>query len=151
MIIQLGIGIVIGVLFGAAAVWILDRRHQKTVEKLIESRRKIERQRTQAVNDLFAFRAEAGNLSAATSGMDAAAQREQPNPELLAEMENLRALVGRADAALASARVRRDEQDTEISRLRNQIEVLTEDRAEVIDLHPEPPRHGGYNMNYGRV
>ncbi len=143
---------VIGVIFGAAAVWILDRRHQKTVEKLIESRRKIERQRTQAVNDLFAFRAEVGNNPAPVNNVEPEREPSQPDPQLLADMENLRALVGRADAALASARINRDEQDAEIAQLRAQIEVLTDDRADVIDLHPEHQHPAnGYNMNYGRV
>ena len=151
MIIPIGIGIAIGVLFGAAAVWILDRRHQKTIEKLVESRRKIERQRTQAVNDLFAFRAEAGN-GPITSEVAAATATGggKSNEELVGELESLRALVARADAALGSARVQRDAQDAEISELRGQIEVLTEDRAEVISLHPSPP-NTNYNVNYGRV
>ena len=51
---QLAIGAAIGILIGCFFVWLLDRRHQKTIKKLIESRKKIERQRTQAVNDLFA-------------------------------------------------------------------------------------------------
>ncbi len=55
---QLAIGVVIGVVIGLIIVWMLDRRHRKEVKKLVESRRKIERQRTQAVNDLFADRAE---------------------------------------------------------------------------------------------
>ena len=150
MIIPIGIGIAIGVLFGAAAVWILDRRHQKTIEKLVESRRKIERQRTQAVNDLFAFRAEAGNGPTTSEVAAATAGGGKSNEELVGELESLRALVARADAALGSARVQRDAQDAEISDLRGQIEVLTEDRAEVISLHPSPP-NANYNVNYGRV
>ena len=55
---QLIIGLIVGFIIGLALLRVLDRRHQKVIKKLVESRRKIERQRTQAVNDLFALRAE---------------------------------------------------------------------------------------------
>ncbi len=113
-------------------MWVLDRRHQAITRKLVESRRKIERQRTQAVNDLFALRAELEDpmrqpvaAESQTTGVHDA--------NMVAELANLRSLIARADGALTAARRKRDEHEREIARLRG----ILEDRknADVIDLH----------------
>lgn len=119
----LAIGIMIGILIGAVLLWLLDRRHQKVMKKLVESRRKIERQRTQAVNDLFALRAEIedGTYQAAPE-QPAAPGPAAPDPRMVAEMANLRSLIARADGALTSARRKRDQHEAEIARLRAQLE-----------------------------
>ncbi len=121
---QLIIGILIGILVAAAALWILDRRHQKVVKKLVESRRKIERQRTQAVNDLFALRAEIedGTYQSQPEPVAAMDGHSSPDPKMLAEMANLRSLIARADGALTSARRKRDQHEAEIARLRALLE-----------------------------
>ncbi len=120
---QLAIGIVVGILVGAVLLWLLDRRHQKVIKKLVESRRKIERQRTQAVNDLFALRAEIedGTYQSAPEPV-AAAGTAAPDPRMVAEMANLRSLIARADGALTSARRKRDQHEAEIARLRTLLE-----------------------------
>ncbi len=135
---QLAIGIMIGLLIGAIGMWLLDRRHQAVAKKLVESRRKIERQRTQAVNDLFSLRAE----------MEANPQRQPvpaavvetvhvtaPDPKTEAELANLRSLIARADGALTAARRKRDENESEINRLRGLLE--THEGADVIDLRKQ--------------
>jgi hypothetical protein len=134
----LAIGAAIGILVGCFFVWLLDRRHQRTIRKLVESRKKIERQRTQAVNDLFAYRSAEksadGRLgdrrppSAIPSDSELAAK----NAEFEREVSSLRTLIARADGALTAARRKRDEQDAEIARLRAIVDSL--DNAEVIDI-----------------
>ncbi len=132
---QLAIGVMIGILVGAVLLWLLDRRHQKVIKKLVESRRKIERQRTQAVNDLFALRAEVedGTYQAPAEPMPAAAAG--PDPRMIAEMANLRSLIARADGALTSARRKRDQHEAEIARLRALLEENTGEN--VINLRPQ--------------
>lgn len=119
---QLAIGIVIGLLVGAMLLWLLDRRHQKVIKKLIESRRKIERQRTQAVNDLFALRAEIEDGTYQGAQEPVVAESAAPDPRMVAEMANLRSLIARADGALTSARRKRDQHEAEITRLRTLLE-----------------------------
>lgn len=119
---QLAIGIVIGILVGVVLVWLLDRRHQKVIKKLVESRRKIERQRTQAVNDLFALRAEIEDGTYQGAQEPAPAAMAGPDPHMVAEMANLRSLIARADGALTSARRKRDQHEAEITRLRTLLE-----------------------------
>jgi septal ring factor EnvC (AmiA/AmiB activator) len=130
---QLAIGIVVGLLVGAVLLWLLDRRHQKVIKKLVESRRKIERQRTQAVNDLFALRAEIedGTYQAAP---EPAVASGGPDPRMVAEMANLRSLIARADGALTSARRKRDQHEAEIARLRGLLEEAKSEN--VISFRP---------------
>ena len=130
---QLAIGVMIGILVGAVLLWLLDRRHQKVVKKLVESRRKIERQRTQAVNDLFALRAEIEDGTYQTTAAPAA--NAEPDPQMVAEMANLRSLIARADGALTAARRKRDKHEAEIARLRASLEEATS--GKVIDLRPQ--------------
>lgn len=134
---QLVIGLIIGIAIGLILLRILDRRHQKVVKKLVESRRKIERQRTQAVNDLFALRAEIeeGTYQPPAEPVPAAAPAGQPDPRLVAELANLRSLIARADGALTAARRRRDENESEIARLRTLLEERTGEN--VINLRPQ--------------
>lgn len=133
---QLIIGLIIGIAIGLILLRILDRRHQKVVKKLVESRRKIERQRTQAVNDLFALRAEIeeGTYQPPADPAPATASAEA-DPRLVAELANLRSLIARADGALTAARRRRDENEAEIARLRTLIEERTGEN--VINLRPQ--------------
>ena len=119
---QLAIGAAIGILIGCFFVWLLDRRHQKTIRKLVESRKKIERQRTQAVNDLFAYRS--GEKSETRLGerrppssIPSENELMQQNADLQAEVSNLRTLIARADGALTAARRKRDEHETQITAL----------------------------------
>lgn len=143
---QLMIGILIGGLLGVVLLWLLDRRHQKVVKKLVESRRKIERQRTQAVNDLFALRAEIedGTYSAERPEQPVAAASGAPDPKMVAEMANLRSLIARADGALTSARRKRDQHEVEIARLRAMLEE--QNGENVISIRPED-RPGGALSN----
>ncbi|MGI9599188.1 MAG: hypothetical protein ACR2QK_23695 [Acidimicrobiales bacterium] len=135
----------IGILVGAVLLWLLDRRHQKVIKKLVESRRKIERQRTQAVNDLFALRAEVedGTYQAAPEHAPAAAAAG-PDPRMVAEMANLRSLIARADGALTSARRKRDQHEAEIARLRA---LLEEKNGENVINFRHPDRPGGALKN----
>ena len=141
---QLAIGAAIGILIGCFFVWLLDRRHQRTIRKLVESRKKIERQRTQAVNDLFAYRS--GEKSEAPLG-----DRRPPSvipsdselggkvAELEQEISSLRTLIARADGALTAARRKRDDQEAEIARLKAIVDSI--ENAEVIDIRrPEEAR-----------
>lgn len=141
--INLFIGVMVGLLIGAIGMWVLDRRHQRILKKLVESRRKIERQRTQAVNDLFALRAEMEDPKFR-------AQHQQPlepvvtagpDPKTSAELANLRSLIARADGALTAARRKRDEHEREIAQLRSLLEERHEG-ADVIDLS-RPKSAGG--------
>ncbi|MFV0257785.1 MAG: hypothetical protein ACK5PP_04975 [Acidimicrobiales bacterium] len=118
-------------------MWLLDRRHQKTIKKLIESRKKIERQRTQAVNDLFAYRSGEktdGDLVEARTPTTLPSEAEllQQNADLQAEITSLRTLIARADAALTAARRKRDQHEAEILRL--QAVAESAGHAEVIDI-----------------
>lgn len=132
---QFWIGIILGILVGAIILWFLDRRHQKVMKKLVESRRKIERQRTQAVNDLFALRAEVEEGVYQAPAEPVADQSAGPDPRLVAEMANLRSLIARADGALTSARRKRDQHEAEIKRLRT---LLEEHQGEnVINFRPQ--------------
>lgn len=142
---QLAIGIVIGILVGAGLLWLLDRRHQKVIKKLVESRRKIERQRTQAVNDLFALRAEVedGTYQAAPEPVGVGSSTT-PDSRMVAEMANLRSLIARADGALTSARRKRDQHEAEIARLRALLEEKNGEN--VINFRP-PDRPGGALKN----
>ncbi|MCP3988243.1 MAG: hypothetical protein GY724_04150 [Actinomycetia bacterium] len=134
---QLAIGAAIGILIGCFFVWLLDRRHQRTIRKLVESRKKIERQRTQAVNDLFAYRS--GEKSEGRLGerrpasvIPAEGELASKNAELEREISSLRTLIARADGALTAARRRRDDHETEITRLRVIVDSI--ENAEVIDI-----------------
>lgn len=132
-------GLCIGILLGCLGMWILNRSHQKTVRKLIESRSKLERQRTQAVNDFFELRSQVENNS--LSGTHPAINVEpSQEPKVAAEVANLKNLLVRADAALAVARRKRSEYEEEIARLRSQ---LGQGDAEVINLHQDRPAVGG--------
>ena len=134
---QLVIGLIIGIAIGLILLRILDRRHQKVVKKLVESRRKIERQRTQAVNDLFALRAEIeeGTYQPPAEPAPATGGSGEADPRLVAELANLRSLIARADGALTAARRRRDENEAEIARLRTLLEERTGEN--VINLRPQ--------------
>ena len=146
---QLAIGAAIGILIGCFFVWLLDRRHQKTIRKLVESRKKIERQRTQAVNDLFAYRS--GEKSETRLGerrppsaIPSENELMQQNADLQAEVSSLRTLIARADGALTAARRKRDEHETEIARLQAQLDSA--ENAQVIDLRrPDEVRLAGSN------
>ena len=131
------IGIMIGLLVGAIGMWLLDRRHQAITKKLVESRRKIERQRTQAVNDLFALRAEIEdpNYMAPNQGPSQPIHVGAMDPKVADELANLRSLIARADAALTAARRKRDEHEAEIGRLRTMVEGGP--KANVIDLRAQ--------------
>ncbi len=136
------LGVLIGVLVAAVALWILDRRHQKVIKKLVESRRKIERQRTQAVNDLFALRAEIeeGTYQSQPDPVPEG-QVSAPDPRMLAEMANLRSLIARADGALTTARRKRDQHEAEITRLRTLLEEKNGEN--VITFRPQDRPGGG--------
>ncbi|MEM9653906.1 MAG: hypothetical protein AAGA65_17575 [Actinomycetota bacterium] len=147
---QFWIGIILGILVGAIILWFLDRRHQKVMKKLVESRRKIERQRTQAVNDLFALRAE---VEEGVYQHQPESQPEQvaaaPDPRMVAEMANLRSLIARADGALTSARRKRDQHEAEIARLRV---LLEEHQGEnVINFRPQDRPAPGAARNPGNL
>lgn len=141
---QLAIGAAIGILIGCFFVWLLDRRHQRTIKKLIESRKKIERQRTQAVNDLFAYRSGEKQAEARTSdrrppsAIPSENELMQQNAELQAEIASLRTLIARADGALTAARRKRDEHEAEIARLQGLLESSYS--APVINLRPADDR-----------
>ncbi len=137
MDIQLIIGIMIGLLVGAIGMWLLDRRHQAITKKLVESRRKIERQRTQAVNDLFALRAEIEdpNYAAPNQAPSQPVHVGAVDPKMADELANLRSLIARADAALTAARRKRDEHEAEIANLRTIIEGGS--NGNVIDLRAQ--------------
>lgn len=141
---QLAIGAAIGILIGCFFVWLLDRRHQKTIKKLIESRKKIERQRTQAVNDLFAYRSGEKQAEVRTSdrrppsAIPSENELMQQNAELQAEIASLRTLIARADGALTAARRKRDEHEAEIARLQGLLESSYS--APVINLRPADDR-----------
>jgi len=141
---QLAIGAAIGILIGCFFVWLLDRRHQKTIKKLIESRKKIERQRTQAVNDLFAYRSGEKQAEPRTSdrrppsAIPSENELMQQNAELQAEIASLRTLIARADGALTAARRKRDEHEAEIARLQGLLESTYS--APVINLRPADDR-----------
>jgi hypothetical protein len=152
---QLAIGAAIGILIGCFFVWLLDRRHQKTIKKLIESRKKIERQRTQAVNDLFAYRSGEKPETKASdrrppSAIPSESELMRQNAELQAEVASLRTLIARADGALTAARRKRDEHEAEIARLQSGQggghgghRRSASDDGNVIDLHPsERPMAG---------
>ncbi len=134
---SLAIGAAIGILVGCFFVWFLDRRHQRTIRKLVESRKKIERQRTQAVNDLFAYRSGEKTDSRLTerrppSSIPQESELMRRNAELETEVASLRTLIARADGALTAARRRRDEHETEIARLRSLLDTVK--NADVIDI-----------------
>ncbi|MGF1598509.1 MAG: hypothetical protein ACFCVK_16525 [Acidimicrobiales bacterium] len=134
---QLAIGAAIGILIGCFFVWLLDRRHQRTIKKLVESRKKIERQRTQAVNDLFAYRSgekgdgRLGERRPPSTINDSELARQ--NAQLQSEISNLRTLIARADGALTTARRKRDEHEAQIARLQAMIDPAS---AQIIDLRP---------------
>ena len=137
MSIQLFIGIMIGLLIGAIGMWLLDRRHQAITKKLVESRRKIERQRTQAVNDLFALRAEIEdpNYVGPNPAPSQPVHVGAVDPKVADELANLRSLIARADGALTAARRKRDEHEAEIVRLRTLVDGGN--GADVIDLRAD--------------
>lgn len=144
---QLAIGAAIGILIGCFFVWFLDRRHQRTIRKLVESRKKIERQRTQAVNDLFAYRS--GEKSDSRIGerrppstIPAESELARKNESLESEVANLRTLIARADGALTAARRKRDEHEAEIARLQGLLDSVQ--NADVIDIRrPDEVRLAG--------
>ncbi len=133
---ELGVGVLIGIAIGLIMIRFIDRRHQRVVKKLVESRRKIERQRTQVVNDLFALRAEIeeGTYSPQPQPEPVAGHSE-PDPRLLGELANLRSLIARADGALTAARRKRDENEAEIVRLRAELEERNGEN--VISFRPQ--------------
>jgi septal ring factor EnvC (AmiA/AmiB activator) len=140
---QLAIGAAIGILVGCFFVWLLDRRHQRTIKKLIDSRKKIERQRTQAVNDLFAYRSGEKQEPRTTdrrppSAIPSENELMHQNAELQAEISSLRTLIARADGALTAARRKRDEHEAEIARFQGLLESSYS--APVIDLRPVDDR-----------
>lgn len=141
---QLAIGVVIGVVIGLIIVWMLDQRHRKEVKKLVESRRKIERQRTQAVNDLFALRAEIEDGTYQVGAEPAVVAASGPDPAMTAELASLRSLIARADGALTAARRKRDENEAEIARLRALIEDRTGEN--VISFRPQDRDGGRSNL-----
>lgn len=147
---QFWIGIILGILVGAIILWFLDRRHQKVMKKLVESRRKIERQRTQAVNDLFALRAE---VEEGVYQQPAEAQVDHvaagPDPRMVAEMANLRSLIARADGALTSARRKRDQHEAEITRLRTLVEEIQGEN--VINIRSQDRPETGAARNPGNL
>lgn len=146
---QLAIGAAIGILIGCFFVWLLDRRHQRTIRKLVDSRKKIERQRTQAVNDLFAYRS--GEKSETRLGerrppsaIPSENEFMQQTVELQSEVSSLRTLIARADGALTAARRKRDDHETEIARLQGLLDSV--ENAEVIDIRrPDDVRLAGTN------
>lgn len=144
---QLAIGAAIGILIGCFFVWFLDRRHQRTIRKLVESRKKIERQRTQAVNDLFAYRSGEKSESRVgerrpPSAIPSESEVQRKNEELESEVANLRTLIARADGALTAARRKRDEHEAEIARLQGLLDSVQ--NAEVIDIRrPDEVRLAG--------
>lgn len=146
---QLAIGAAIGILIGCFFVWLLDRRHQRTIRKLVDSRKKIERQRTQAVNDLFAYRSGEktegrGGERRPPSSIPSENELMQQNSELQAEITGLRELIARADGALTAARRKRDDHEQEIARLQGLLDSV--DNAEVIDIRrPDDIRLAGSN------
>ncbi len=123
------IGIFIGVVLGCIGLWFIDRSHQATLKKLQDSRAKLERQRTQAVNDLFALRNEVES-----GGATSVSRAPSQDPKVAAEIASLKNLVVRADAALSVARRKRNEYEEEISRLRKQV---GESDADVINLRED--------------
>jgi uncharacterized membrane-anchored protein YhcB (DUF1043 family) len=126
------VGVIVGLIVGLIVLWFVDRRHRRTTRKLIDSRRKIERQRTQAVNDLFALRAEVEEGRVYTSEQTAVGVGSEPDPQMVAELANLRSLIARADGALTAARRKRDQNEAEIGRL---YALLEEAKGEnVIEL-----------------
>ncbi len=135
---QVAIGAAIGILIGCFFVWLLDRRHQKTIKKLIESRKKIERQRTQAVNDLFAYRSgEKLDTRVSERRPPSAIPSEnelmQQNAELQAEIASLRTLIARADGALTAARRKRDAHESEIASLRALVDSMGANNLDLRD------------------
>jgi len=125
---HLAIGIAIGILVGCLFVWLVDRHHQSTIKKLVESRKKLERQRTQAVNDLFAYRsgerAEVRTERRPPSVVNNDGHLARENAELHNEVANLRTLIARADGALTVARRKRDENEAEILRLKSMVNSM---------------------------
>lgn len=126
------IGLAIGVILGCAALLYQWRVHEKIRENLTQSRIKLERQRTQAVNELFALKSDLENNN--ISGMYPAIQEPGHDPKVTAEVANLKNLVVRADAALAVARRKRNEYEEEINRLRG---LLGQEDAKVINLRQD--------------
>jgi len=128
MLAQLAIGAAAGILVGCFFVWLVDRRHQATIKKLVESRKKIERQRTQAVNDLFAYRSgerpDGRSERRPPSVIPAEGHLARENSELHSEVVSLRTLIARADGALTAARRKRDEHEAEIMRLKAAVNSL---------------------------
>ncbi len=146
---QVAIGAAIGILVGCFFVWLLDRRHQKTIRKLVESRKKIERQRTQAVNDLFAYRSGEKPESRVSdrrppSAIPSENELMQQNSELEAEISSLRTLIARADGALTAARRKRDEHEAEIARLQSVVD--TTNSATVIDIRPDDINESAHHL-----
>lgn len=150
---QLAIGAAIGILIGCFFVWLLDRRHQRTIRKLVESRKKIERQRTQAVNDLFAFRSGEKTESRLgerrpPSAIPSENELMTQNGEFQQEIASLRTLIARADGALTAARRKRDEHETEIARLQSLLD--SSESADVIDIRrSDDPRLAGAKTTAG--
>lgn len=141
---QLAIGMMIGILIGVILLWLLDRRHQRVIKKLVESRRKIERQRTQAVNDLFALRAEVEEGTYSPAPPVQPAEHAGPDPRVAAELANLRSLIARADGALTAARRKRDQHEAEIARLRALLDEKNDEN--VINLRPQDRAEGSANL-----
>lgn len=134
---SLAVGVLIGILLGAVAVWLVDRRQQQVVKKLVHSRHMVERQRAQAVNDLYALRGELDDAKVHQSS-SALEEHTAHDPAMAAELANLRSLIARADGALTAARRKRDEDQTKISLLEDEVgrlsNALEGTGADVIDL-----------------
>ncbi len=120
------IGLLIGLVLGCVGLYLLDRHYKQEMTKLQESRNKLERQRTQAVNDLFAL--QNSTQSGAAGGAPSSA-----DPQVAAELANLKNLVVRADAALTVARRKRTEYEAEIAELQDKVTQLESD-GKVINL-----------------
>lgn len=119
------IGLLIGLVLGCVGLYLLDRHYKQEMTKLQESRNKLERQRTQAVNDLFALQ------NATQDGTPGAAP--SADPQTAAELANLKNLVVRADAALTVARRKRTEYEAQIAELQDKVTELESD-GKVINL-----------------
>ena len=121
------IGLLIGLVLALMGLYLLDRHYKQEMRKLQESRNKLERQRTQAVNDLFAIQ------NATESGTPGSAPGVVTSSQMSAELANLKNLVVRADAALTVARRKRSEYEAEIAELQDKVTKLETDGT-VINL-----------------
>lgn len=118
-------GLLAGVVLSCIGLYLLDSNYKQEMRKLQESRNKLERQRTQAVNDLFALQ------NSTQTGAPGSAPGA--DPQMAAELANLKNLVVRADAALTVARRKRTEYEAQIAELQDQVTEVESD-GKVINL-----------------